>query len=102
MRLSLAEFKVVVRDQFFVLQLEPERAVEVLQSLVLEVEARNELLNQARAIVSAGDPLTAAERDRLARLPQVLPVPIEKPQAPPATAGPRAAKVTAKPEHALH
>ena len=32
MHLSLAEFKVLVRDQFFVLQLEPERAVEVLAS----------------------------------------------------------------------
>ena len=30
MHLSLAEFKVLVRDQFFVLQLERERAVEVL------------------------------------------------------------------------
>ena len=30
MRLSLAEFKALVRDQFFVLQLEPERAIEVL------------------------------------------------------------------------
>ncbi len=30
MRLSLAEFKIMVRDQFFVLQLEPDRAIEVL------------------------------------------------------------------------
>ena len=32
-------------------------------------------------IAGAGDPLTAAEDDRLARLSQVLAVPIEKPHA---------------------
>jgi hypothetical protein len=81
MRLSLAEFKVMVRDQSFVLQLEPERAVEVLPSLVSEPEARQELLKQMRAIVSAGSPLSAAERDRVARVSQVLAGPVEKPAA---------------------
>ena len=80
MRLSLAEFKTLVRDQFFVLQLEPERAIEALPSLVPELEARKKLLKQVRAIASAGDPLTVAERDRLARLSQALGVPIEKPR----------------------
>ena len=79
MRLSIAEFKVLVRDQFFVLQLERERAVEVLASLVPEADARKELLKQVHAIVGAGDPPNAAERDRLARLSQVLSVPLEKP-----------------------
>ena len=82
MHLSLAEFKVMVRDQFFVLQLEPERAIEALPSLVPEADARKELLKQVRAIASAGDPLTVAERDRLARLSQALGVPIEKPRPP--------------------
>ena len=81
MHLSLAEFKALVRDQFFVLQLERERAVEVLASLVPEADARKELLKQVHAIVGAGDPPSAAERDRLARLSQVLAVPIEKPVA---------------------
>ena len=40
MHLSLAEFKVMVRDQFFVLQLEHERAVEALATLVPEAHAR--------------------------------------------------------------
>ena len=82
MHLSLAKFKILVRDQFFVLQLEPERAIEVLPSLVPELDARKKLLKQVRAIASAGDPLTVAERDRLARLSQALGVPIEKPSAP--------------------
>jgi len=77
MHLSLAEFKALVRDQFFVLQLERERAVEVLASLVPEADARKELLKQVRAIIGAGGPPIAAERDRLTRLSQILAVPIE-------------------------
>ncbi len=95
MHLSLAEFKVLVRDQFFVLQLEPERAVEALASLVPEAEARKELLKQVRAIVGAGDAPLAAERDRLARLSQVLAVPIEKPAIPAPFGRAAAARATA-------
>ena len=78
MHLSLAEFKALVRDQAFLLQLERERAVEALASLVPEADARKELLNQVHAIIGAGDPPLAAERDRLAHLSQVLAAPIEK------------------------
>ena len=82
MHLSLAEFKVMVRDQFFVLQLEPERAIEALASIVPKADARIELLKQVRSIASADDSSTAAESDRLARLARVLAAPIEKPAAP--------------------
>jgi len=102
MRLSLAEFKVLVRDQFFVLQLEPERAIEALPSLVPELEARMELLRQVRAIASAGDPLTVAERDRLARLSKTLGVSIEKPPAPALLGQLTDARATARPEAELH
>ena len=43
-----------------------------------------ELLKQVHAIVGAGAPPSAAERDRLTRLSQLLATPIERP-APPAT-----------------
>ncbi len=79
MHLSLAAFKVMVRDQFFVLQLEPERAVEALRSLVPEADARKKLLKELHTIVGAGGPLIAAERDRLARLSLVLGKPVETP-----------------------
>ena len=102
MHLSLAEFKVMVRDQFFVLQLEPERAIEALASLVPELDARKKLLKQVRAIASAGDPLTVAERDRLARLSQALAVPIEKPPALATSGRPADAKATARPAADLH
>jgi hypothetical protein len=74
MHLSLAEFKTLVREQFFVLQLEREHAVDALLSLVPKPDARKELLKQVRAIVGAGDAQTAAERDRLTRLSQLLSV----------------------------
>jgi hypothetical protein len=96
LRLSLAQFKVLVRDQFFVLQLERERAVEALASLVPEVDARKELLKQVYAIVSAGDPPIAAERDRLARLSQVLAVQIEKPLTPETSGRTSVARATAQ------
>jgi hypothetical protein len=102
MHLSLAEFKVMVRDQFFVLQLEPERAIEALASIVPKADARMELLKQVRAIANAGDPQTMAECDRLARLSQALAVPIEKPVAPAMSGRTAGAKATARPNAASH
>jgi len=81
MHLSPAEFKALVRDQFFVLQLEPKRAVDVLASLVAEIDVRKELLKQVEAIVSADGASIIAERDHFARLSKVLAMPIEKPLA---------------------
>jgi hypothetical protein len=79
MRLSLGQFKTVVRDQFFVLQLERERAVDALAMMVPEADARTELLTQVDTIVRAGGPPSAAESDRLARLAGVLAVLTKKP-----------------------
>jgi hypothetical protein len=88
MHLSLIEFKVMVRDQFFVLHLEGERAVEALASLVPEADARTALLEQVQTIVGAGCPPLAAERERLARLSQVLSVPTDPPVASATSGGP--------------
>ena len=102
MHLSLAEFKILVRNQFFVLQLEPERAIEVLPFLVPDADARKTLLEQVRTIASAGDPLTAAEDGRLARLSQLLAVPPEK-RAVSATSGrPAGSRTPAKTDAVLH
>ena len=79
MKRSLQEYKTLVRDQFFVLLLERERAVEALAVLVPGAEARANLLEQAQAIVGAGDPPSAAEQERLAHLAQVLGQPAKKP-----------------------
>jgi hypothetical protein len=102
MRLSLAAFKVLVRDQFFVLQLEHEQAVDALATLVPEENAREKLLRHVQAIVSAGDPPSAAERERLARLSQVLAVPMEKPAAPAMSGRSSATRANARPDAVLH
>jgi len=86
MHLSLGEFKILVREQFFVLQLERERAVNAIAYLAHEADSRAELLKQTRAIIGAGDPPSAAARERLARLSELLATPIERPVAAPAIA----------------
>src|SRR5262249_17535858 len=63
-QLSIDQYKTLVRDQFFVLLLERERAVEALATMVREPDERAELLKRTSAIVSAGDSPTAAEGDR--------------------------------------
>jgi hypothetical protein len=72
MHLSIAAFKAMVRDQFFVLQLERNRAIDVLPTMVSQADARRTLLEQTNAIMSAGGSLVPAERERLERLSQVL------------------------------
>lgn len=81
LHLSLAEFKAMLRDQSFVLQLERERAVEALAVMVPGAQERKNLLKQVHAIISAGDLPLAMECDRLSRLAEVLGLPIEQPMA---------------------
>ena len=75
MRYSLAEVKARVRNQFYVLQLGRERAVDALASMVPEPKERRELVRQLDEILAAAGPPSAAERERLARLSQVLAIP---------------------------
>ncbi|MGC9271393.1 DUF3141 domain-containing protein [Acidiphilium sp.] len=78
MHLSLPQFKIVVRDQFFVLQLLPDRAIAALASIIPETAEREELLKQVNAIIGTAGSPTAAGRDHLTRLANVLGVPAEK------------------------
>ena len=75
MRYSLAEVKARVRNQFYALQLGRERAVDALASMVPEPKERRELVRQLDEILAAAGPPSAAERERLARLSQVLAIP---------------------------
>ena len=102
MHLSLAEFKALVRNQAFLLQLEPDRAIEVLASLVPEIDSREDLLKQVHAIIGAGVPPTVTERDRLERLVRLLAVPPEQPAAFAAPSRTPAARATTKPDAVLH
>ena len=76
MHLSLGAFKRLVREQFFILQLEPDEAVTAITSLVPSVGDREILLQQVKQIMSAGGAITADASDRLARLSQVLTSPV--------------------------
>jgi hypothetical protein len=73
--LSLANFKMLVRDQVQVLQLEPDRAIEALASMVPDADARKRLLEDVRLIVGDGGPPPPTEGDRLNRLTHLLPLP---------------------------
>jgi len=77
-QLSISQYKTLVRDQFFVLLLERERAVEALATMVREPDQRAELLKRIAAIIAAGDSPTAAERERIARLEKLLAAPLAK------------------------
>ena len=85
-RSSVEEFKALIRDQFFVLLMERERAVEALATLVREADERAKLLKRINAIVNAGAPPTPAERYRIAHLSQVLSASTAKPTPPDASA----------------
>ena len=78
MPLPLDGFKTLVREQFLVLLLERERAVEALTTLVRVPDQRAELLRRTIAIVGADGPPTAAERERITRLEKLLAVPVPK------------------------
>jgi hypothetical protein len=69
LHLDLARFKEVVRNQFEVLLLERDRAVEALPALIPAGRAV-ELLRQAQSVVA--DSLTPGEQQRLGRLEEIL------------------------------
>jgi len=102
MHLSLAVFKALVRDQFFVLQLEHERALEALASMVPEADAREKLLQHVQTIVGAGDRPLAYERGRLDRLSQVLAKPIAKLLPPTTSDRTSAARAPTRPAAVSH
>jgi hypothetical protein len=96
MHLSIDAFKVLVRDQFFILQLEPARAMAALASLAPDEGARREVLQQVRAIAEAGDPPTAAAVERLAQVSRLLAGP-EKRAPTPIAGGAPAGETPAQP-----
>jgi hypothetical protein len=75
--LPIERYKLLVRDQFLVVLLKRERAVEALAAMVPEANQRAELLKRTTAIVGEAGVPTAAERERIARLEKLL-VPIAR------------------------
>lgn len=74
LHLSLETYKQMVRDQFFVLLLERQRAVEALAVLVPGAGDRANLIEQVQAIIGAAGAPTFAERERIEQLSKALSV----------------------------
>lgn len=68
MKLSLNEFKIMVKEQFKILQEEREQAAEAIVDLVPNSEDRKDLLKQIDTIVNAAGTLTPIQKERLDRL----------------------------------
>ncbi|MFG1417264.1 DUF3141 domain-containing protein [Xanthobacter sp. V0B-10] len=77
-QLSLEEFKALVREQFYILLLEREAAVEAIAGLVSDPAQRQELTNVVAAIAAADGAYTLAERQRVERLADILSVAVPK------------------------
>ncbi|WP_024278503.1 DUF3141 domain-containing protein [Xanthobacter sp. 126] len=72
MQLSLPEFKTLVRDQFYILLLERETAVEAIAHLVTDSAQRQELVNTVAGVATADGAYTPGERVLVERLADIL------------------------------
>jgi pimeloyl-ACP methyl ester carboxylesterase len=73
--LTLEEFKTILREQFFALILDPERAVAAIPNMLSDAKARKDALAMIRAVVSAAGELTGERARRLARIETILGAP---------------------------
>jgi tellurite resistance protein len=72
MQLSLPEFKTLVRDQFYILLLEREKAVEAIARLVTDSGQRQDLVNKVVGVATADGTYTPGERALVERLAEIL------------------------------
>jgi len=70
--LSLEQYKALVRDQFFMLLLERERAFKAIATMVKESDQRAVLLKRVTAIIGADNMSTAVVRERIGHLEKLL------------------------------
>lgn len=72
-RKSLDEFKQDVREQYFMLRLDESQAVEVIPNLIKNNKKdASKFLGLIRKVVSAGGPLQAEGKKRLARIEEIF------------------------------
>ena len=78
--IGLAGFKDIVRDQFLMLELFPDRALETLPRLLpVERSKRDELLDIVRRVVEVGGAPSEAGRQRLSRIESLFQARAAKP-----------------------
>ena len=70
-RPTLAEFKALVRDQYFMLLLDPEAAVAALPDLLPDADERRNVLAVVREVLSARGEIDGDVADRLQRMARV-------------------------------
>ena len=71
-RPPLAEFKALVRDQYFMLLLDPEAAIATLPDLLPDVDERRKVLTAVREVLSAWGAIDGDVADRLQKMALVL------------------------------
>jgi hypothetical protein len=71
-RPPLAEFKALVRDQYFMLLLDPEAAIAALPDLLPDADERRKVLTAVREVLSARGAIGGDVADRLQRMARVL------------------------------
>lgn len=77
-QLSLDAFKALVREQFYILLLERDAAVEAIADLVSEPAKRQELAATVASIAAADGTYTLAEQQRVERLAAILSTAVPK------------------------
>lgn len=79
-QLPLEAFKALVREQFYILLLERQAAVDAIADLVTDPVLRQELTHTVASIAAADGSYTLVERQRVERLAELLQVAV--PEAP--------------------
>jgi hypothetical protein len=73
-RSTLAEFRAMVRDQAFMLLLDPEAALVTLPALIPDTKSRRRTVAAVRQVLSAGGEITGEVAERLQRIARLLDV----------------------------
>ena len=73
-RSTLAEFRAMVRDQAFMLLLDPEAALVALPALIPDTKSRRRTVAAVRQVLSAGGEITGEVAERLQRIARLLDV----------------------------
>lgn len=71
--ISLAQFKAIVREQFYILLLDPEAALSAIPSMLpREPEIRRKTLDLIRDVLSARGEFSAEDRERFQRISRLF------------------------------
>jgi hypothetical protein len=78
-RPTLAEFKTMVREQYFMLLIDPESAFAALPELLPDPSLRRKTLAAVRGVLSAAGEISGGVADRLDRVARVLGIETKRP-----------------------